>query len=168
MPSCLHAARACVCVCVACLLLFLWPHQRPCLEGWRSTFPSRLGPQAEAQPIASLLVVQQTNTLGNAHYPQAAGHGTLVPELMRQLQQEGMEHVLVVVGGIIPTQVRCATLCMLCCAAMRCGKWQCWGMACFMCDAALLQHTALGGPAALRQRGSPASAATRGVLRLNN
>ncbi len=37
---------------------------------------------------------------------QAAGHGTLVPELLRELKAAGMEHVLVVCGGIIPKQVR--------------------------------------------------------------
>lgn len=41
---------------------------------------------------------------------QAAGHGTLVPELLRELKAAGMEHVLVVCGGIIPKQVR-AWLC---------------------------------------------------------
>lgn len=35
---------------------------------------------------------------------QAAGHGTLVPELMRELAAQGMGHVLVVCGGIIPKQ----------------------------------------------------------------
>ncbi|KAL4447610.1 hypothetical protein ABPG75_004829 [Micractinium tetrahymenae] len=35
---------------------------------------------------------------------QAAGHGTLVPELLQELRQQGMEHVLVVCGGIIPKQ----------------------------------------------------------------
>ncbi|KAL4428708.1 hypothetical protein ABPG77_009814 [Micractinium sp. CCAP 211/92] len=35
---------------------------------------------------------------------QAAGHGTLVPELLLELRRQGMEHVLVVCGGIIPKQ----------------------------------------------------------------
>lgn len=35
---------------------------------------------------------------------QAAGHGTLVPELLAELRRQGMEHVLVVCGGIIPKQ----------------------------------------------------------------
>jgi hypothetical protein len=30
---------------------------------------------------------------------------TLVPELVKELQKQGMEHVLVVAGGIIPPQV---------------------------------------------------------------
>lgn len=34
----------------------------------------------------------------------AAGHGTLVPELIAELTRQGMEHVLVVCGGIIPKQ----------------------------------------------------------------
>ncbi|KFM27789.1 Methylmalonyl-CoA mutase, mitochondrial [Auxenochlorella protothecoides] len=36
---------------------------------------------------------------------QAAGHTTLVPALMHELREAGMQHVLVVVGGIIPEQV---------------------------------------------------------------
>ncbi len=36
---------------------------------------------------------------------QAAGHGTLVPELLAELRAQGMQHVLVVCGGIIPKQV---------------------------------------------------------------
>lgn len=39
---------------------------------------------------------------------QAAGHATLVPELMRELERQGMRHVLVVVGGIIPEGDRAA------------------------------------------------------------
>ncbi|KAL4856851.1 Methylmalonyl-CoA mutase [Chlorella vulgaris] len=35
---------------------------------------------------------------------QAAGHGTLVPELLAELRAQGMQHVLVVCGGIIPKQ----------------------------------------------------------------
>ncbi|PSC74957.1 methylmalonyl-mutase [Micractinium conductrix] len=35
---------------------------------------------------------------------QAAGHGTLVPELLQELRRQGMGHVLVVCGGIIPKQ----------------------------------------------------------------
>ena len=35
---------------------------------------------------------------------QAAGHGTLVPELVKELRAAGMGHVLVVCGGIIPRQ----------------------------------------------------------------
>lgn len=35
---------------------------------------------------------------------QAAGHRALVPELMKELKKQGMEHVLVVVGGIIPQE----------------------------------------------------------------
>jgi methylmalonyl-CoA mutase len=33
---------------------------------------------------------------------QAAGHRTLVPELVRRLRSLGGEHVLVVVGGVVP------------------------------------------------------------------
>eukprot|EP01052_Picozoa_sp_SAG31_P013320 SAG31_NODE_799_length_12017_cov_5.478436_6_plen_142_part_00 len=33
---------------------------------------------------------------------QAAGHRTLVPQVIGKLQTEGMSHVLVVVGGVIP------------------------------------------------------------------
>ena len=33
---------------------------------------------------------------------QAAGHKTLVPELIAQLQKQGADDVLVVVGGVIP------------------------------------------------------------------
>jgi methylmalonyl-CoA mutase len=35
---------------------------------------------------------------------QAAGHKTLVPELIAQLRKQGAEDVLVVVGGVIPVQ----------------------------------------------------------------
>ena len=35
---------------------------------------------------------------------QAAGHKTLVPELIAQLQKQGADDVLVVVGGVIPAQ----------------------------------------------------------------
>jgi methylmalonyl-CoA mutase len=35
---------------------------------------------------------------------QAAGHGTLVPQLVDELRKAGMDHVLVVCGGIIPKQ----------------------------------------------------------------
>jgi methylmalonyl-CoA mutase len=35
---------------------------------------------------------------------QAAGHKTLVPELIAQLQKQGADDVLVVVGGVIPSQ----------------------------------------------------------------
>ena len=35
---------------------------------------------------------------------QAAGHGTLVPQLVQELRAAGMQHVLVVCGGIIPKQ----------------------------------------------------------------
>jgi methylmalonyl-CoA mutase len=35
---------------------------------------------------------------------QAAGHKTLVPELIAQLRKQGAEDVLVVVGGVIPSQ----------------------------------------------------------------
>jgi methylmalonyl-CoA mutase len=35
---------------------------------------------------------------------QAAGHKTLVPELIAQLRKQGAEDVLVVVGGVIPAQ----------------------------------------------------------------
>lgn len=37
---------------------------------------------------------------------QAAGHLTLIPALMDELKKEGMEHVMVVAGGIIPEPVR--------------------------------------------------------------
>lgn len=33
---------------------------------------------------------------------QAAGHRTLVPELMKELRRHGLAHVHVVVGGIVP------------------------------------------------------------------
>jgi hypothetical protein len=36
---------------------------------------------------------------------QAAGHMTLVPQLVAALKEEGMTHVLVVLGGIVPEQV---------------------------------------------------------------
>ena len=35
---------------------------------------------------------------------QAAGHKTLVPELIAQLAQQGGNDILVVCGGVIPTQ----------------------------------------------------------------
>ncbi|MEM7407531.1 MAG: methylmalonyl-CoA mutase [Pseudomonadota bacterium] len=35
---------------------------------------------------------------------QAAGHQTLVPELMRKLEEHGADEILVVCGGVIPTQ----------------------------------------------------------------
>jgi methylmalonyl-CoA mutase len=35
---------------------------------------------------------------------QAAGHKTLVPQLMRELEHAGADDVLVVCGGVIPTQ----------------------------------------------------------------
>src|SRR5262245_4994721 len=35
---------------------------------------------------------------------QAAGHKTLVPELLAQLRKQGAEDVVVVVGGVIPAQ----------------------------------------------------------------
>jgi len=33
---------------------------------------------------------------------QAAGHRTLVPELIAELQRQGSGHITVVVGGVIP------------------------------------------------------------------
>ena len=35
---------------------------------------------------------------------QAAGHKTLVPELIAQLRKQGADDILVVVGGVIPPQ----------------------------------------------------------------
>jgi methylmalonyl-CoA mutase len=35
---------------------------------------------------------------------QAAGHKTLVPELLAQLRQQGGGNVVVVVGGVVPAQ----------------------------------------------------------------
>ena len=35
---------------------------------------------------------------------QAAGHKTLVPELLAQLRKQGADDILVVVGGVIPAQ----------------------------------------------------------------
>ena len=35
---------------------------------------------------------------------QAAGHKTLVPELMAELEKQGMKDVVVVIGGVIPPQ----------------------------------------------------------------
>ena len=35
---------------------------------------------------------------------QAAGHKTLVPELIAQLRKQGGDDILVVVGGVIPAQ----------------------------------------------------------------
>jgi methylmalonyl-CoA mutase len=35
---------------------------------------------------------------------QAAGHKTLVPQLIEQLRKAGGEHILVCVGGVIPPQ----------------------------------------------------------------
>ena len=34
--------------------------------------------------------------------PQAAGHKTLVPQLVAELKAQGMDKVLVMVGGVIP------------------------------------------------------------------
>ena len=34
----------------------------------------------------------------------AAGHKTLVPELVGELKKAGAEHILVIVGGVIPQQ----------------------------------------------------------------
>lgn len=45
------------------------------------------------------------------HLPQigvsslAAGHKSLVPQLMEELKKQGAEHVMVVAGGVIPPQV---------------------------------------------------------------
>jgi methylmalonyl-CoA mutase cobalamin-binding domain/chain len=61
---------------------------------------------SESQHCASLASVLCLLCL-----PQAAGHGTLVPSLMEELRKQGMEHVLVVCGGIIPTQVRRGVRC---------------------------------------------------------
>ena len=35
---------------------------------------------------------------------QAAGHRTLIPELIQELQRCGGEHIKVICGGVIPTQ----------------------------------------------------------------
>ena len=40
-----------------------------------------------------------------AFFP-AAGHKTLVPELVAELKKQGAEHILVIAGGVIPAQVR--------------------------------------------------------------
>jgi hypothetical protein len=50
---------------------------------------------------------------------QAAGHNALVPDLLRQLSAQGMGHVLVVCGGIIPKQASPGWLpwCWLSCPA---------------------------------------------------
>lgn len=48
---------------------------------------------------------------------QAAGHKTLVPQLIQALKKEGADHIAVVCGGVIPPKVRTTAVRAPCAAA---------------------------------------------------
>jgi len=69
-------------------------------------FVSRLGPQAMAGVGAagnfSFLSLAAAQLVGVSSL--AAGHKTLLPQLLTELKQLGREDILVIAGGVIPAQ----------------------------------------------------------------
>lgn len=57
-----------------------------------------------AEEVARQAVDADVHVVGVSS--QAAGHMTLVPALVEALKKEGLTHVLVILGGIVPEPVR--------------------------------------------------------------
>jgi methylmalonyl-CoA mutase len=54
------------------------------------------------EEAADMAVKSQVNVVGMSSL--AAGHKTLAPQLVKALKERGAEHIVVVVGGVIPRQ----------------------------------------------------------------
>ena len=66
-------------------------------------FDVDIGPLFQTpEEVARQAVEADVHVIGASS--QAAGHKTLIPELIRELKKLGVEDKLVVVGGVIPTQ----------------------------------------------------------------
>lgn len=99
---------------------------------------------------------------------QAAGHGTLVPELLHELKAAGMEHVLVVCGGIIPKQVCCAELERGSCAGLvaepMCGTQRLQWSVCWWGEGVSTAMWSCRVACGMRQLGTPCSLDSSPVL----
>jgi methylmalonyl-CoA mutase len=66
-------------------------------------FDARVGPLFQTpSEAADLIIAQNADAAGISSL--AAGHKTLVPELISELKQRGRDDILIFVGGVIPSQ----------------------------------------------------------------